>query len=189
MCIYIYTYIYIYNIYIYLNLYMYVFIYIYRYLYLYISISLSIYAYMYIYEVVSNTASFATRPFVAALSPCRTLLHAPRPCSTVSRPLKVLCAPKWNDFEFYVIKTTKLLVEITQVPEKSELNQRVNPSPSPVFIRGPPGLRLAGDPPTGIHRATIRRFRVEVFERSRSKSSPLEKTRSTLANPVELSWG
>jgi len=29
----------------------------------------------------------------------------------------------------------------------------------------------------------------EGFERSRSKSSPLEKTRSKLANPVELSWG
>ena len=29
----------------------------------------------------------------------------------------------------------------------------------------------------------------EVFERSRSKSLPLEKTRSKLANPVELSWG
>jgi len=28
-----------------------------------------------------------------------------------------------------------------------------------------------------------------VFERSLSKSSPLEKTRSKLANPVELSWG
>jgi len=27
---------------------------------------------------------------------------------------------------------------------------------------------------------------LEVFERSRSKSSPLEKTRSKLANPVEL---
>jgi len=26
-------------------------------------------------------------------------------------PLKVLCAPKWNDFEFPIIKTTKLLVE------------------------------------------------------------------------------
>ena len=29
----------------------------------------------------------------------------------------------------------------------------------------------------------------EIFERSRSKSSPLEKIRSKLANPVELSWG
>ena len=29
----------------------------------------------------------------------------------------------------------------------------------------------------------------EVFEPSRSKSLPLEKTRSKLANPVELSWG
>jgi len=29
----------------------------------------------------------------------------------------------------------------------------------------------------------------EVFERPRSKSSPLEKPRSKLANPVELSWG
>jgi len=29
----------------------------------------------------------------------------------------------------------------------------------------------------------------EVLQRSRSKSSPLEKTRSKLANPVELSWG
>jgi len=27
-----------------------------------------------------------------------------------------------------------------------------------------------------------------IFERSRSNSSPLEKTRSKLANPVELSW-
>jgi len=32
-------------------------------------------------------------------------------------------------------------------------------------------------------------IRIEVFERSRSNSSPLEKTRSILANPVELSWG
>ena len=32
-------------------------------------------------------------------------------------------------------------------------------------------------------------YLVEVFERSRFKSSPLEKTRSTRANPVELSWG
>jgi len=32
-------------------------------------------------------------------------------------------------------------------------------------------------------------FCFEVFERSRSKSSPLEKTRSKLADPVELSWG
>ena len=31
-----------------------------------------------------------------------------------------------------------------------------------------------------------RRFPFEVFERSQSKSSPLEKTRSKLANPVEL---
>jgi len=30
-------------------------------------------------------------------------------------------------------------------------------------------------------------FRIEGFERSRSKGSPLEKPRSTLANPVELS--
>ena len=30
---------------------------------------------------------------------------------------------------------------------------------------------------------------IEGFERSRSKSSPLEKSRSKLANPVELSWG
>jgi len=30
---------------------------------------------------------------------------------------------------------------------------------------------------------------VEALERSRSKSSPLAKTRSKLANPVELSWG
>ena len=30
---------------------------------------------------------------------------------------------------------------------------------------------------------------IEVFFRSRSKSSPLEKTRTQLANPVELSWG
>ena len=33
------------------------------------------------------------------------------------------------------------------------------------------------------------RFIIEGFERSRSKSSPLEKTRSRLANLVELSWG
>ena len=31
-------------------------------------------------------------------------------------------------------------------------------------------------------------FLVEVSQRSRSKSSPLEKTRSKLANPVELNW-
>jgi len=30
---------------------------------------------------------------------------------------------------------------------------------------------------------------IEVLQRSRSKSSPLEKNRSKLANPVELSWG
>jgi len=30
---------------------------------------------------------------------------------------------------------------------------------------------------------------LEVFERSKSKISPLEKTLSKLANPVELSWG
>ena len=31
--------------------------------------------------------------------------------------------------------------------------------------------------------------RIEVLQRSRSKRSPLGKTRSKLANPVELSWG
>jgi len=42
--------------------------------------------------------------------------------------LKVPCAPKWNDFEFPIIKMTKLLVgfgltrSIAQVPEQSEFN-------------------------------------------------------------------
>jgi len=38
-------------------------------------------------------------------------------------------------------------------------------------------------------RNIIEEIYIEVFERSRSKSSPLEKPRSKLANPVELSWG
>ena len=33
------------------------------------------------------------------------------PCAPNWLGLKVLCAPKWNDFEFPIIKTTKLLVE------------------------------------------------------------------------------
>jgi len=38
-------------------------------------------------------------------------------------------------------------------------------------------------------RETLDGYIKEVFERSRSKSWPLEKTRSKVANPVELSWG
>jgi len=33
-----------------------------------------------------------------------------------------------------------------------------------------------------------RSYLIEGLQRSRSKSSPLEKTRSKLANPVELRW-
>jgi len=34
--------------------------------------------------------------------------------------VKVPCAPKWFDFEFPIIKTTKLLVETRLVREQSE---------------------------------------------------------------------
>jgi len=49
-------------------------------------------------------------------------------------------------------------------------------------MRSRPGFRgclPAGELPADVHID-------EVFERSRSKSSPLEQTRSKLANPVEL---
>jgi len=41
-----------------------------------------------------------------ALTPTHVLY-----CWATGQPLKVLCTPKWNDFEFPLIKTTKLLVE------------------------------------------------------------------------------
>jgi len=40
-----------------------------------------------------------------------------------------------------------------------------------------------------VHPLWVRVYIYEVFERSRSKSSPLEKPRSKLSKPVELSWG
>jgi len=67
---------------------------------------------------VSDRYQNRANPLLLSLLPPRAFACS-HPSCVHSRPsprhlrslLKVLCAPKWNDFEFPIIKTTKLLVE------------------------------------------------------------------------------
>jgi len=76
---------------------MYIYIYIYIYLFIYI---------IYIYSTHIDLCCEG-RCAVQPMGLQAALSERVHPIT----PLKVLCAPKWNDFEFPIIKTTKLLVE------------------------------------------------------------------------------
>jgi len=63
--------------------------------------------------------------------------------------------------------------------------------PPPACIAHPGAILLHDywavyDSPSELSCVCYAPYNIEVFERSRSKSSPLEKTRSKLANPVEV---
>jgi len=52
----------------------------------------------------------------------RESLHLLRQMRLAVLGLKVLCAPKWNEFEFPIIKTRNSESKLAQVPDQSEFH-------------------------------------------------------------------